>query len=259
VTTPGRRIGLVLSAGGLRGAAHLGVLRRLVATGIRLDVIVGVSAGAVVAAYYAAVGLTMEALIGDARVLKGRHLVAHSLALRSPRWLRPVIELCAGIIPRRLRQLESSRFGQLRHGISAIGIVCHDLTHDCARYLATGAHASISLYDAVATSASIPSMFPARSIEFDGQVCEFTDGGLSDALPIDFARGPMLGATHVIASDCRSRRGADEHHDAADLVYVRPRLDDTHVLRAPRASLLEAVAAGEAAVTPDTLERISGW
>ena len=86
-----------------------------------------------------------------------------------------------------------------------------------------------------------------------------TDGGLSDALPIDFARGPMLGATHVIASDCRSRRGADEHHDDADLVYVRPRLDDTHVLRAPRASLLEAVAAGEAAVTPDTLERISGW
>ncbi len=259
VTTSGRRIGLVLSAGGLRGAAHLGVLRRLVTTGIRIEVIVGVSAGAVVAAYYAAVGLTMETLVGDARVLKGRHLVAHSLALRSPRWLRPVIELCAGIIPRRLHQLESSRFGQLRHGVSAIGIVCHDLTHDCARYLATGAHAGVSLYDAVATSASIPSMFPARSIEYEGQVCEFTDGGLSDALPIGFARGRMLGATHVIASDCRSRRGAHEKHDAADLAYVRPQLEDTHVLRAPRASLLKAVAAGEAAVTPETLERISGW
>ena len=254
-----RRIALVLSAGGLRGAAHLGVLRRLVAAGIRLDVIVGVSAGAVVAAYYAAVGLTMETLIGDARVLKGRHLVAHSLALRSPRCLRPLIEPFAGIIPRRLHQLESGRFSQLCHGVSAIGIVCHDLTHDCARYLATGAHASISLYDAVATSASIPSMFPARSIEYEGQVCEFTDGGVSDALPIGFARGSVLGATHVIASDCRRRRGAHETHDAADLAYVRPRLDDTHVLRAPRASLLKAVAAGEAAVTPETLERISGW
>ena len=259
MTIPGRRIGLVLSAGGLRGAAHLGVLRRLVATGIRLDVIVGVSAGAVVAAYYAAVGLTLETLIGDARVLEGRHLVAHSVALRSPRWLRPVIEPFAGIIPWRLRQLESSRFGQLRHGISAIGIVCHDLTHDCARYLATGAHAGVSLYDAVATSASIPSMFPARSLEYEGQVCEFTDGGLSDALPIGFARGSVLGATHVIASDCRSRRGTHENHDAADLAYVRPQLDDTHVLRAPRASLLKAVAAGEAAVTPETLERIRGW
>ncbi|MCH7747581.1 MAG: hypothetical protein E2P06_11760 [Acidobacteria bacterium] len=259
MTTPGRRIGLVLSAGGLRGAAHLGVLRRLVATGIRLDVIVGVSAGAVVAAYYAAVGLTMEELIGNARVFQGRHLIAHSVGLRSPRWLRPIIEPFAGIIPRRLRQLESSRFGRLHHGISAIGIVCHDLTNDCARYLATGAHAGVSLYDAVATSASIPSMFPARSITYEGRVCAFTDGGLSDALPIGFARDPVLGATHVIASDCRSRRGAHETHDAADLAYVRPRLDDTHVLRAPRASLLEAVAAGEASVTAETLEKIRGW
>ena len=259
MTTSGRRIGLVLSAGGLRGAAHLGVLRRLVAAGIGFDVIVGVSAGAVVAAYYAAVGLTMETLIGDARVLKGRHLVAHSMALRSPRWLRPVIEPFAGIIPRRLHQLESSRFDQLRHGISAIGVVCHDLTHDCARYLATGAHDGIGLYAAVATSASIPSMFPARSIEYEGQLCEFTDGGLSDPLPIGFARGQVLGATHVIVSDCRSRRGASEHHDAADLAYVRPQLDDTGTLRAPRASLLKAVAAGEAAVTPETIERIKGW
>lgn len=259
IPASGRRIGLVLSAGGLRGAAHLGVLRRLVATGIRLDVIVGVSAGAVVAAYYAAVGLTMETLIGDARVLKGRHLVAHSVALRCPRWLRPVIEPFAGIIPRRLHQLESSRFSQLRHGISSIGIVCHDLTHDCARYLATGAHAGVSLYDAVATSASIPSMFPARSIEYEGQECEFTDGGLSDALPIGFARGPALGATHVIASDCRSRCAEHDHHDTADVAYVRPQLEDTGVLRAPRASLLKAVAAGEAAVTPETIERIKGW
>ena len=259
MATSGRRIGLVLSAGGLRGAAHLGVLRRLVATGIRLDVIVGVSAGAVVAAYYAAVGLTMEELIGDARVFKGRHLVAHSVGLRSPKWLLPIIEPFAGIIPRRLLQLESSRFDQLHHGVSAIGIVCHDLTNDCARYLATGAHSGIRLYDAVATSASIPSMFPARSIEYEGQVCEFTDGGLSDALPIGFARDPVLSATHVIASDCRSRAGAHETHDAADLVYLRPQLDDTRVLHAPRASLLKAVAAGEAAVTPDTLERINGW
>jgi len=212
-----------------------------------------------VAAYYAAVGLTMETLIGDARVLQGRHLVAHSLALRSPWWLRPVIEPFAGIIPRRLHQLESCRFGQLRHGISAIGIVCHDLTHDCPRYLATGADAGVSLYDAVATSASIPSMFPARSIEYEGQMCEFTDGGLSDPLPVGFARGAVLGATHVIASDCRSRCGTEAHPEAADLAYVRPRLEDTGVLRAPHASLLTAVAAGEAAVTPETIDRIKGW
>ena len=57
------RIGLVLSGGGLRGAGHVGVLQQLVAHGIPIDVIVGSSAGAIGAAYYAAVGLTLEELI----------------------------------------------------------------------------------------------------------------------------------------------------------------------------------------------------
>ena len=60
------RIGVVLSAGGLRGAAHAGVLRQLVRHGVPLHTIVGVSAGAIVAAYYAAVGLELDEMIADA-------------------------------------------------------------------------------------------------------------------------------------------------------------------------------------------------
>jgi len=45
------RIAVVLSAGGLRGAAHVGVLRELVRKGVPIHTIVGVSAGAIVAAY----------------------------------------------------------------------------------------------------------------------------------------------------------------------------------------------------------------
>ena len=60
------RLGVVLSAGGLRGAAHVGVLRQLIRHGIPIDVIVGVSAGAVIAAYYAAVGLDLDELVADA-------------------------------------------------------------------------------------------------------------------------------------------------------------------------------------------------
>jgi NTE family protein len=253
----GPRLGLVLSAGGLRGAAHLGVIRRLAAERIPLDAIVGVSAGAVVAAYYAAVGLTIDELLADAAIFKGRHLVAHSVALRMPAWLRPLADLFAGVIPRRLRQLESSRFDRLHHGVSAIGVVCHDVTHDCPRYLATDADGNVRLYDAVATSAAVPNLFAARAIEYDGRVCEFTDGGVSDALPIGFARGATIRATHVIASDCRSRGEPCDQTD--DLVYLRPQLDDTRTLSAPRESLLKAVAAGEAAVTPDALARVRRW
>jgi predicted acylesterase/phospholipase RssA len=100
-------------------------------------------------------------------------------------------------------------------------------------------------------------MFPTMPLEVDGKMCECTDGGVSDDLPIAFARGTLLGATHVIASDCRSRGEAPE--PAEDLVYVRPQLDDTAALRAPRESLSKAVAAGEAAMTSQALDRIAAW
>src|SRR5258708_10957122 len=47
-------IGLVLGGGAARGFAHIGVLRTLVAHGIRPDVITGTSIGAVVAGLFAA-------------------------------------------------------------------------------------------------------------------------------------------------------------------------------------------------------------
>jgi len=51
------KIGLALSGGGIRGAAHIGVLKALEEAGVRIDVISGASAGSIVAALYA-VGYT---------------------------------------------------------------------------------------------------------------------------------------------------------------------------------------------------------
>src|SRR5215469_1965651 len=47
-------IGLVLGGGAARGFAHIGVLRTLLAHGIKPDVITGTSIGAVIAGVYAA-------------------------------------------------------------------------------------------------------------------------------------------------------------------------------------------------------------
>jgi len=52
-------IGLALSGGGVRGFAHIGALRALEDVGIKPDIIAGVSAGSVVAAFYAA-GMTAD-------------------------------------------------------------------------------------------------------------------------------------------------------------------------------------------------------
>ena len=52
-------IGLALSGGGVRGFAHIGALRALEDVGIKPEIIAGVSAGSVVASYYAA-GMTAD-------------------------------------------------------------------------------------------------------------------------------------------------------------------------------------------------------
>ncbi|MVN76629.1 patatin [Hymenobacter sp. HMF4947] len=51
---PAQKVGLVLSGGGAKGLAHIGVLKQLEANGIPVDYIIGTSMGAVIGAMYAA-------------------------------------------------------------------------------------------------------------------------------------------------------------------------------------------------------------
>ena len=55
-------VGLVLSGGGAKGIAHIGVIRALEDHGIPIDYIAGTSMGAIVGGFYAA-GYTTEEMI----------------------------------------------------------------------------------------------------------------------------------------------------------------------------------------------------
>ena len=80
VKSGGPSIGLVLGSGAARGFAHIGVMRALMAHGIKPDIIVGTSMGALVGGCYAtdqldtledwARSLTMRRIIGylDVRI-----------------------------------------------------------------------------------------------------------------------------------------------------------------------------------------------
>jgi NTE family protein len=252
----GNRVALVLSAGGLRGAAHVGVLRQLLRHSVRIDAIVGVSAGAVVAAYYAAVGLGIDELIRDAEIFRGSHLLAHSLNVRTGYHFDSLASRC-GVIPQRLKQLDEARFDRLHHGIQLLGIVCHDITAGRSRYFATGADHGLTVGAAVRASASMPFLFPPVSVRCDGQTCSLTDGGLLDAVPLVFARGPLVGATHVIVSDCR-RIGRVPRSDET-VAWIRPRMSGTGTLRAPARGLRAAVDEGEAAVGETVVGLIKSW
>jgi len=90
-----------------------------------------------------------------------------------------------------------------------------------------------------------------------GQYFRLIDGGISDSLPVDFARTPGLEATHLIVSDCRRTVALGQLSDR--MIYVRPELKNTGILRAPRSTLLEAVLQGEAAMTDAILGKIRNW
>jgi NTE family protein len=251
------RIALVLSAGGLRGAAHVGVLRRLIAHQIPLHALIGVSAGAVIAGYYAGVGLDVDELIRDAARFRGRHVLVHSINTRlGGRDDSPLVRWC-GVIPERLRQLERADFNRPHHGVHRLGIVCHDVRSGRPRYFSTGSDAGVSLNDAVRASASIPHLFPPVIVNSGGEVLALTDGGLTDPVPCAFARSPAIGATHVIVSDCRWI-GRDRRGDATT-IWIRPPLLDTGTLWSPRGGLVSAVSRGEAAVSEPVLQRIAEW
>ena len=47
------KIGLALSGGGIRGAAHVGAIKALEENGIKIDAVAGTSAGSIVTALYA--------------------------------------------------------------------------------------------------------------------------------------------------------------------------------------------------------------
>jgi predicted acylesterase/phospholipase RssA len=252
------RIGMVLSGGGLRGVAHLGVLRRILHHDIPVEVMVGVSAGAIIAVYYAAVGLTVNDMIGDAPAFRGRHLVMHGLTLRAHSSLKPYLRRFCGIIPQRLAALEHARFDRLHHGVQRLGIVCHDHVTNRPIYFSTSDHFGMRLADVARASAALPGVFPAKTARIGTQTVRLADGGISDSLPTAFAASPALGATHLIVSDCRSIPSAPPA-DSDTIVYLRPDLDGVQPLRAPRAALAAAVQRGEACVTTDVIERLQRW
>ena len=253
-----RCIGVVLSAGGLHGAAHLGVLRKIVRSGLPIDVMAGASAGAILAAFYAAVGLSVDDMIDHAPTFRGRHILMHGITLRSHRLLKPYLRRFCGIIPRRLDELDAASFTNLHHGVKRLGIVCHDVDANQPRYFSTTGTSEVHLSDVARASAAVPGVLPAKTMTIKGRVVRLADGGLSDSLPVDFIRSPEMGATHVIVSDCRFSPSSVPVSDDS-LIYIRPDLEGLRPFRGPRTALTMAVARGEAAVTPEIIERIQTW
>lgn len=173
----GQPVGLVLSGGGAKTAAHVGAARALAEAGLAPARYVATSMGAVIAAALAAgadhgVLLDRLAEAGQRGVVRDPvALVAglYSQALLRPAPLRRAIE---SLVPVR-------RFGDLAVPLT-ICVVDLD-SGELLLYGAGGADAPV--VDVLCASCALPVYFPARTL--DGRRCG--DGGLRGVLPLEAA------------------------------------------------------------------------
>jgi NTE family protein len=172
-------IGLVLGGGAARGFAHIGVLRALMAHGIRPDVITGTSIGAVVAGLFAAGEL--DAFEEWCRQLTRRRVLGY-LDLR----FGGSGLISGGRLARKLEEALGERsFADLPMRLAAI-----------ATEIGTGHEIWLTrgrLAEAMAASYALPGIFPPKLI--GGRW--LMDGAMVNPLPISAARA--LGARLVIA------------------------------------------------------------
>ena len=179
------KVGLVLSAGSLRGTAHVGVIKVLDQAGFPIDVVAGTSMGAVVGSLYAG-GFSPDKIweiaaklrLGSGNNLSGRHLVSllfFDQLLSSQNTER----LIRGI-------LSGRRFDELKKPFACVAM---DIYTGETVIFRDG-----EVAPAVRASMNIPGVF--QPLEYRHRY--LVDGGVIDYIPVDAGR--MLGAEWTIAS-----------------------------------------------------------
>jgi EmrB/QacA subfamily drug resistance transporter len=174
----GRAIGLVLSGGGARGLAHVGVIEELLAAGVPIDRVGGTSMGAFIGAMLA-VGMDAEEI--DARCYE-------EWVRRSPLsdYRLPRISLIRGD---RARGMLERTFGDRRIEATAREFSCVSCD------LVSGdlvVHRRGPLFEAVGASISVPGLVPP--LARGGRL--LVDGGVLDNLPVGAVgaskEGPLI-------------------------------------------------------------------
>lgn len=166
----GTAVGLVLSGGGARGFAHIGVIRALSERNVPIDYIGGTSMGAVIAAQYA-LGWDWQTMARVNREEWPRCEPQKNYTL-------PLVALNSA---RRMDQMLRRMFGtaDIQNLRTNFFCVSTNLTTADAKI-----HDDGTLWKAVRASVSIPGIGPP-AIE-NGEI--FVDGGLVNNLPVDIMK-----------------------------------------------------------------------
>ena len=218
------RVALVLGGGGLKGFAHIGVLRALEENNIVPDVYAGTSIGAMLAASYVS-GVSVHDLEERALALRRKDLfrVNHfgmlldRMRSRSIYLEEPLRLLCEGAIPE----------GDFTSLPKRLLVNTVDLERGARVVWGLPGLQDVSVRDAVYASCALPGFFPP------GKVGERTcvDGGVVDNLPVSIAShyADIIIAVDVGSSD--APRAGDAEHEGFASIYMRAATMMMHALQ----------------------------
>lgn len=221
---PARRIAVVLGGGGMKGFAHVGVLRALEESGVEPTVFAGTSIGAMIAAAYVG-GMSLDAMAERATSLrKGdlfriNHLGMLMERMRAPSIYlgEPLRELVASAVP-------DCTFEELPRRLLVNTV---DLELGTPMVWGLPGLRDVKLADAVYASCALPGYFPPGLVR--GRLC--TDGGVVDNLPVGIA---SIHADAVIAVDVGSSdltRGTAVASSGFAAIYMRAATVMMHALQ----------------------------
>lgn len=180
----GKATGLVLSGGGTRGWAHIGVIKALRESKIPIDIIGGTSVGALVAGIYA-MNQSYEQTYEQFKqlVIESKN----TISWRSLTW--PIISLFNS---RNYTNGLIKIFGNRQIEDLAIPFFCitSNLTNN-----SEDIHQSGSLWETIRASTALPGMIPPMLL--DGEI--HIDGGLLNNLPVDIMRN-FVGRTGKVVA-----------------------------------------------------------
>jgi NTE family protein len=219
-----RRVALVLGGGGMKGFAHIGVMRALEERGIEPTVYAGTSIGALLAAARAG-GMPIEEMTRRAESLRRRDLFRlNHMGMLMDRMRTPSIYLEEPLRALVEAVVPGGRFSELP---SPLYVNTVDLEHARQVVWGTPGLDDASVHDAVYASCALPGFFPPGIV--NGRIC--VDGGVVDNLPAQIAG---LGADLVIASDVGSselRPINDVHSRGFANIYMRAASTMMHALQ----------------------------
>jgi NTE family protein len=173
------KLGLVLSGGGARGVAHIGVLKALDEMGVQFSMISGTSAGSIVGALYA-YGYKPDEIFALIKTLS----IFKSVR---PSWTWGGLLRMDGLRDLLLKHLPGNSFEKLKLPLT---VAATEIRKGRIEYFDQG-----ELVPAILSSCSIPAVF--NPMNFNGGL--YVDGGLFDNLPVRPIRDKV---DKIVGSHC---------------------------------------------------------